>query len=229
MTHEEALAKVRKLLALGESDNEHEAALAVARAQAIMEEHDIAEADVDGGGAEDEITEAVFGIPGSHRSGELGKKSTWQGELSYVIAKAHGCAAIWRLRRGSARLVIAGRPRDVAVAIEIKDFCHREIDRLTAKYSNGKGRSWGVSFRMGCVEAIRAAINEEREALHERMRDQVSETALTVYDDRHAKAYASFGQVRKSRANNHPNLDAWMAGRAAGQHVWSGTKKRVTA
>ena len=55
-----------------------------------MEAHDIAEADVSCQ-IDEEIVELPFGIPGSHRDGQLGKKSSWQGELAVVVAEAFGC------------------------------------------------------------------------------------------------------------------------------------------
>lgn len=229
-SNEAILDRIRKLLALGESDNPHEAALAMARAAALMEKHQIAEADVDGGGDED-VIEETFGFPGSHRSGDLKTKSTWQGELAAVVSRAFGCAAVWRTSRQGpnkrARIVIAGRKQDVAAAIAAKDFCHREIDRLTAKFSNGQGRSFGVAFRVGAVQAIREAIDEERAALRAEMQGQVSETALVIVDTRSDAAMESFGEVRKSRSNLEPDALAFMQGRSAGQSVWSGTKQRI--
>lgn len=226
-SNEKVLERIRKLLALSNNnDSPAESALAAAQAAALMEKHSIAEADVDGGGDED-VVEDTFGIPGSHRSGDLKQKSTWQGELACVVAEAFGCAAIWRLNRGVARLVIAGRKQDVAAAIAAKDFCHREIDRLTAKHTQGRGRKWGVSFRVGCVDAIRDAVAIERAALREEMRGTVSDSALVVVDDRAAAALESFGKVRKSRTNHNPNAEAFFTGRVAGQHTWNGTKTRL--
>ena len=47
MTRAQILKKIRKLLALSASANEHEAAAALAKAQALMEEHELAERDVE--------------------------------------------------------------------------------------------------------------------------------------------------------------------------------------
>ncbi len=46
MTREEAIEKARKLMALGDSENEHESALAMARAQALLERFEIELADL---------------------------------------------------------------------------------------------------------------------------------------------------------------------------------------
>jgi hypothetical protein len=223
------LDKIQKMMAKAKNNTSpEEAATAAALAAKMMEKHNIEEADLDLGGEED-VVEETFGIPGSHRSGDLKSKSTWQGELAAVIAPAFGCACIWRIAREvkSTRLVIAGQPRDVKAAIAAKDFCHREIDKLTAKFAGGQGRAFGVSFRVGCVQAIRKAIDEERAALRKEMEGHVSETALVVVDSRAQEAMESFGKVRKSRSNRNENVEAFMRGMVAGQNVWSGTKTRI--
>ena len=46
MNKEKYLAKIKKLLALGQSTNSHEAALAVARARKLMAEYHVTELDV---------------------------------------------------------------------------------------------------------------------------------------------------------------------------------------
>ena len=97
--NEKVLDKIKKLLALSDNnDSVEEAASAAAMAAALMEKHSIAQAELDGGGEED-VVESTFGIPGSHRSGELKQKSTWQGELASAVAPAFGCAVVWRTRR----------------------------------------------------------------------------------------------------------------------------------
>ena len=46
MDHERIIEKVRKLLALSQSDNEHEAAAAAAKAQALLSEYNLSMSDV---------------------------------------------------------------------------------------------------------------------------------------------------------------------------------------
>lgn len=224
-----ALDRVRKLLALaGNNPSPEEAALAAAKAAAIMEEHAIAHAEVDAGDQEDAIEHHVFGSV-------LRRKSTWQGCLARVVAEAFGCSVVWYADQaaraagfgGMTACVIAGRPEDVAAAKEARDWCHREVDRLTASWAQGRGRGWGVSFRMGCVHAIAEAIERERAELRSRMRGKVSDSALVVYDERSARARESFGKTKPVKSKRDADLEAYATGIMAGRDVWTGTKKRV--
>lgn len=234
MNNDQVIEKIQKLLNLSKNnDSPEEAASAASLATTLMEKHNIEMADVESGdGADAEIVDEAFGVPGSHRDGRLKSKSGWQGELATVIAPAFGCAVIWRTTRdldGTKRctLTIAGRKNDVAAAIMAKEFCHREIDTLTAKHAGGRGRSYGVSFRVGAVHTIREQINAERAALRTEMQGTVSSSALVVVDTRAEAAKESFGRTRKSRSSRKHNAEAFFKGQAAGQSVWNGTKSRI--
>jgi hypothetical protein len=222
MTQGEALSKIEKLLALSKSDNVNESAAAAAMAQGMMEKYSITMADVEAGDEEDEeIVVELFGA-------DIKRRSTWQGHLAHVVAESCGCCAIWRKYRGvGMRLVIAGRPSDVEVAVKIRDYCHREIDRLTAKHAAGQGRGWGVSFRLGCCVAIEEAINEERESLREELHGVVSETALVIVDTRHQEARDSLGNLKRAPRTALSNPGAFAAGIVVGQHIYAGTKPRL--
>ena len=52
MTREQAIDRAKKLMSLGNSDNPHEAALAVSRAQELLSRHAIEMADLSIGGEE---------------------------------------------------------------------------------------------------------------------------------------------------------------------------------
>lgn len=227
MTREDVIDKVRKLYALGESDNPHEAALAVGRAQALMERHAIETAELDGGG-DDEVVEIPFGPVTKQRS-------TWRGMLANAVAQANGCFSVNQTTTFSVsgarsnRNLIAGREEDVAAAIQMLRYCEAEIDRLAAKFAAGLGREWAMSFRIGCVHAIQTAIDKERRAAQDAMRETVSETALTVVDDRSDRAKESFGEIENKNKKNVVNLqrEAAAAGMLVGRDIFAGTKGRI--
>ena len=66
MNPEEAIEKARKLLALGQSDNEHEAALAVAQANRILARFEIELASL-GTETEEDYTEADLAVNAGRR------------------------------------------------------------------------------------------------------------------------------------------------------------------
>lgn len=80
MTRAQILKKIRKLLALSASANEHEAAAALAKAQALMEEHQLAESDV-------ELAD-IETAAGRRRA--AARPTTWEVNLMFVIAGVFG-------------------------------------------------------------------------------------------------------------------------------------------
>ena len=108
-----------------------------------------------------------------------------------------------------------------------RDHCHHEIDRLTVFFAAGRGRQFGVSFRMGCVHAIHEAIEKERAELRQEMRGHVSETALVVVDQRADEATKSFGKMSVVRSNMRGNDLAYATGIVSGRDIYQGTKPRV--
>ncbi len=213
--------KIRKLLNLAENNpSQEEAAAAAAAAVRLMAKHSILRADILGPGPE-EIVTRVFSDP-------LKQKVAWRGELATAVAGGFGCAAIWRtVGEGDERLVellIAGREEDIRAAMAARDYCHHEIEHLArrARVSRAVGRS----FRLGVIQAIRDAIEQERAALRRELEGEVSDAALVVVDDRAAKAMESFGKIRKSRRISIKAL-AFLHGRAEGHEVWNGTKARL--
>ncbi len=78
------LDKIRKCLALGRSSNEHEAAAAIAKARALMDEHGLTEADV----AMAEISEA------SARASRTRKPPRWEVALSATVCRALAVTSI---------------------------------------------------------------------------------------------------------------------------------------
>ena len=228
MADERIVERIRKLLALaGNNDNAEEAASAASMATRLMEEHAICRADVEEG------EEAVPEIVRDWFGPRLRKISSWQGFLGTVVAEACGCSTAWVGSRDgwgqkvSAQLVILGEEDDVRNAVQLRDFCHREIDRLTARHTRGRGRRWGVSFRTGCVMAIRDAARREREALREAMRGEVSETALVVMDQRKARADEAMGSTTEVRSNAETDRLAVAEGMVAGRHIYGQSKPRV--
>ena len=235
---DEIIEKVRKLLALGQSDNEHEAALAIARAQALMEKYGIEAAMLRVNGDDDEPVEdfAVF-----TRSRQ---KIFWRGKLAATLAKANGCRMYWhRDGYGKSKRVhirVVGRKTDADWVQQLFTHCALEIDRLTARHATS--REFGRSFRFGCVAAIATAIREEKERLRDELRADAErrgrvanlEKALVVVDGRGASAAAWMKEHLRLRSGGGPSggLDAagYAAGRAAGSDIYGrAARKRVEA
>jgi hypothetical protein len=144
---ERLLARVRKLLALAESPNVHEAALAAAQAQALIDRHHLSEllAEVDA----EPITD------GRQAPLEAAKRPRrWRSILAAALAEANGCLA-WQAESGGlTALYILGRDRDRAVVAALFEGLARQIEWLSATHAPGARREVHDAFRIGAVEAF---------------------------------------------------------------------------
>ncbi len=218
MNEREAIDRVRKLLALSQSDNEHESALALGRAQALMDKFRIEAATLDESNEPEEDIEA-WDDPLVETSAK------WARALGMVIADANGCSVYGDRKR----LVICGRASKVATARYVFAYCKREIERLASR-KGGNGRTWLNQYRHGCVDAIRSAIRTERDK--ERAQTLASNTdqrALVVIKNAMAKVDQESGEVdqwatRKFRLHSggSSRVGSNPGARAAGRNDGSG-------
>jgi hypothetical protein len=217
---EEISERLRKLLALANSDNEHEAALAMARAQALAERHEIELADLGEADTETIGEETFFDSGGS-------KLPSWRGGLARTICRANGCFTY----RSGPRVFVSGRPSDVKRARAIFQECAYHIDRLARRHARGRGRSYATSFRLGCVAAVSAAIDAEKRRTRDELRGKVTETALVVVDSRRREAEAftrAHIPLQSSRSRVRVG-SGYGAGVSAGAGVYgSASRGRVT-
>ncbi len=213
------LERVRKLLALAESPNVHEAAAAAARAQALITQYKLQgllerrardEALSDGRDAPLESTRKI---------------RKWKSVLAAALARANGCEAYTlAVGRRQEHLCVAGHPDDQAAVAALWDWLVRRLEWLSATHGAGESREWHESFRIGAAEIIgeRLATVEdaEREALVDGTR---AETALVALD----RALHARGEAVARYVEEHLRLKrgrgitvvvgALEAGRAAGR------------
>lgn len=173
MTREEAIQKAIKLLRLSESSNANEAALAATRAQEILDRYEIDRAALElTGAAPEEPEEPIsdFGAKGAYLDDdESARYPRWKLSLAGSVARANGCmvylAHVGYTRGPSAwrttakhNLGIVGRPADVEKVRYIFAYLVAETDRLTDRDGTGCGKTWRNNYRLGVVDALRAAL-----------------------------------------------------------------------
>lgn len=213
--------KIRKLLALAESDNEHESAQALGRAQALMEQHEICETEL-GSAAIEAIEEASLG-------GETGKLLAWRKWLSHAAAVHNGCSSyINKLGHRKSVMRICGRPSDIARAKHIYEECVKVVDRLAGVHCRGRGRGYAAAFRCGVVRTIKTEMREEREKLRREMQGEVSETALVIVDTRASDSAGWMNDKYNLRAASRSTVDqaALADGRAKGAGAYGQASRR---
>jgi hypothetical protein len=155
--HADVIERIKKLLKLSTSSNEHEAALAAQRAAELMRAHNIAEAQLRVDEPEARGPEAT--VQGFD-SGVTKRAAKWKGHLVGAAAKLYNCY-VWVDVSGTRRLF--GRESDVQAATYTAQYLIAEVDRLAKaawKVSAEKqldavsGRSWQANFSLGAAVTV---------------------------------------------------------------------------
>lgn len=221
--------KIAKLLALAESQNEHEAAVAAARAQALMEKHriDVAMLAQEEETPFEDIAEELF-------EGGQKKVATWKKVLLNGICKANSCKCFARKGyRTTDRYIVGTASNRATVAYFYKYLCG-EIDRLTAKHK-GAGRRWITSFRYGAAEMISKRMLESVQEFRTdlRKKNAGNEVGLVKVEkaiarmDEEAKRLNDWVRMnlnlRTRTVGYNPSAAGYAAGAEAGRSIRLGT------
>lgn len=215
------LDRVRKLLALAGSPNVHEAALAAARAQALIEAHRLHGLLA----AEEEVAAEPLGT-GEEAPLEVTRRPRkWKRVLAARLAEVNGCVA-YTVRDGrEERLLLAGRAEDREAVAAIWDWLVQRIEWASATEGAGRDRAWHEAFRVGAAEVVAQRLAEVRQQALQGLAAQAGAQALAMVDARLAARQAAVDRFVAERLRLKPgrgmSLDAraWEAGRAAGARL----------
>ena len=233
------LDKVQKLLALAQSDNVNEAALATKMAQKLMHKHNLTSCMVENYNPnEEEIID--FTQLGQPLAFFNKKASTWKIQLSMVVATANHCRIyVNNASDGQSCFGLVGRRIDAQVVRYLYHYLVSEIDRLAKRDGRGKGKTWANNFRMGAVFAIK-----------ERLEEAVKETIVEMTETSGASLMVRTKAIAKMKergdstqrwleenlnlrqgAKRSMNIDveAQAAGRAAAQEIDLNTGKGLNS
>lgn len=144
--------RVQKLLALSQSDNPHEAASALAAAQALIRKHQLSIDEVE------RETGQVQEAPESYRLDPImsGKRHPkWKERLLVILARASGCAPfVTGEKFAEKHLYIVGRPSDADIVKYLFSYATAEIVRMSQKQCKGKGARYRDDWLHGAVTGI---------------------------------------------------------------------------
>jgi hypothetical protein len=158
--------KIRKLLDLSKSANQHEAASAAVRAAALMSEYELTEAEVrltDDRAAENiDRRHFLFEDDGQRR-----RRCAWQEAISSALARSLGCKDYY----WNSQPVVLGRESACQTWRYTCHYLFREVDRLCeeawaweaeeAQAAGQHGKAWKNAFRMGAATEIAIRLREE--------------------------------------------------------------------
>lgn len=162
---EDYMEKIKKLLALSESSNEHEAKSALMKAKKLMAEHKISQTDLEGL-ENKKVKTVVTQFTCSKR------KDPWMVELSAIIGLNFCCQAGQRRtkHKQTTTIFFVGFEDDLNVCITIYEYavsCIRDHIRMIKK--NAEGYDWQFKkklcdgFGYGFARGIKEAFKQQKE------------------------------------------------------------------
>ncbi len=155
------VAKIKKLLALAQSDNPNEAALAAARARELMIQHAIEEAALTQSEREP--------IDREWLNLDTRRIPHWEALLAYVLAPHFFCRSYYVK---GCDINVVGRKSDREALIATFFYLRGEIRKMADKAWATKptnfpvhGKTWKNGFYEGCVQTVKARLEDEQAKL----------------------------------------------------------------
>lgn len=238
------ISRVQKLLAATKSDNEHEAALAGARAAAMIEEFQLTEAQL----RVDDDTLPPEPIKEGVRLDEYAewreKRVAWIETIHNAVALSLGCKT-W-IQRGE--IMCFGRESATQAWRYTSMYLQREVARLceeaweregdAAEAAGQSTRRWKNAFRVGAAQAIAIRLRTEHRKTREASRvttaaaddvirrtaDEPTSQALAIVEKDEAEVEVEYKRMTKGWRNmggigGTSSRSGYSAGREAGEQV----------
>lgn len=216
------IEKIRKLLALANSSNEHEAALAAAHAQRLLAEHNLAIADIE--------TEQKSQAAEKVEATVAKTLPKWVRHLSAGVSAAFDCQAIHHPALG--RMTFIGVGADVQVAVYTFTYLDRTVRKLCSNYiklhvddtvPKRHRELMRQSYYLGAVSTITGKLREQK------IKTPVTPGVLVpVKEGLIKKTMADMGIIRTVRSRkSYVNAHAYTKGQQDGSMV--GVNKAVSA
>lgn len=206
--------KIKKLLALANSSNEHEAALAASHAQRLLSEHNLAIADIEGANKPDKADKIETSVAKT-----LPK---WLRHLSGGVSYAFDCQAIHHPTTG--KMTFIGISADVQVAAYTFIYLDRTLRTLCSSYmkqnittviTNRHRELMRQSYFLGAVSTINKRLKEQK------VQTPITTGALVlVKEGLIRQAMSEIGNIRTMHSRrSYINTDAYSRGQADGGEV----------
>lgn len=211
MSDQRLIDKVRKLLALAESPNEHEAALAAERAQDLMLKYGIELAQVAA------RKERKIGVD---KEGVTGRVDPWRRVLAQAVAESLGGSTVWwnEYRKWTGGIDFYGQAGTVPSMVALYEYLEGQLVVISAleaakvSHTNAaKSMQWRRSFLMGAARRIKTRLIKRRRDV-ERQADNSKALVLVRDAVKEAINLDNPMGLETSRINSRVNPEAYRAG-----------------
>lgn len=211
------IEKVKKLLRLAKSSNEHEAALAAARAQELLAKYNLDESDF----SEQELPKEA----GMAHTETVKKPATWVFLLASSVAGAFDSKYF---HRSDGYMCFVGVDLDHEVAAFTYGYLYRTINRLASQFMGksqqrrltAKGKKKvRLSYCLGCADVVSRGLKMQHE------RTPITTTALVPVKDALIKAKMEGLNLQSEKVKDESLSDrAYWCGRKDGAGIDHGRK-----
>lgn len=213
-SRETVLEQVRRCLALSESSNEHEAAIALEMAHALLLKYNLDISEVQTKDDDVSAVEEASGI-------DVGPK-TWKMTLWFEIAKANFCTGyVTSKGRGKGNhgrtLHIIGRHDNIMATMEMGNWITEKLDQLAdlSVYNDRPSYIHGNRWRMSYLGGATATIYRRLREMKSKDNENTETRALVVLLDKEADDYmqSAHGKMRQTKVARASVLgEAWTKG-----------------
>lgn len=223
------IEKVKKLLTMAERGTEHEAAIAAAKAQSLLMQHniDLSQIDAAGSKAHEQVREWLLET--------MSRKQIWKGNLACAIAEANFCRMWWL----GSDLKLVGKEHNVQIAHHLYDYLVEAVERVTKAALAAERhhqqdtlnlfsrRAWANSFRLGCAHRLCDRLREQKLRMQIEGLPEAKVVALTCVEvyQRELEAIAQWMREHgiklggKVRSQARTSRSGYQAGKAAGDSI----------
>ncbi len=201
---EKLLSRLKKLMALSESDNTHEAELAMSKANELLIKHNLDRLEID---HDDEL---VYVLPVM-----FSPKSNAKMHAVYEILKTFFVAPVFTKRQGQVALDVVGDQASVKIAEYVSAFLQDELERLwgkAKKTNNLKGLRAKNSFFSGVARGYVEKIQTTQKEFHQSALMKVQSSSQKML----ARVY---GRLSSTSSSSKADSNALHAGSLAGKQM----------
>jgi len=219
--------KVKKLLAMAERGTEHEAAIAAAKAQSLLMQHNIDLTHFNPGDSEAVVEVREWLLEA------MSRRQIWKGNLANAIAETNFCRMWWL----GADIKLVGKEHNVQIARHLYSYLVEAIERatqeaLTAARQQGpldfiNARTWANSFRLGCAYRLCSRLREQKQRLETEGLPEAKVSVLVCVEtyQRESEAIAQWmanhnihlaGKIKSQARTCHSGYEA---GKVAGDSI----------
>lgn len=156
----EVVKKIKKLLALCESSNEHEAKLAMLKAQELLVKHKLSMREIKSFKYEPVNISKI-------RSKISFTRAKWKINLAYVIAENFGCYHFAAKKHNRYVIAFLGKEEDINVCNIVLEYAIDCIDsvvkKLRTKYRGYSTKGLQEDYALGFIEGISNAFERQKQ------------------------------------------------------------------